>query len=197
MCSSASRSTARPHRAGCSTRERWATERGRPDEPEGPARTPDRAQRTAWRPTRTATTAYRQLGDKHGEASAWNNLGATLKGLRRFEEAEQAHRTATTTYRQLDDKLAEARAWNNLGAALRGRGEFEPAVGGDRGAVAMFEVLGDEHRRGEALEEFAATPSAAGWPSDVVRAVRQDSAEAYRRAGAEEEAARVLDMDGE
>ncbi|MFE7530910.1 ATP-binding protein [Kitasatospora sp. NPDC057542] len=146
---------------------------------------------------RTATTTYQQLDDKHAEAMAWHNLGATFTDLRRFEEAEQAHRTAITAYRQLDDKHGEAVAWGNLGAALRGRGEFGPAVEAGERAVAMFEVLGDEYRRGEALEEFAATLSAAGGPSDVVRAVRQDSAEAYRRAGAEEEAARVSDMDGE
>ncbi|MFJ9847181.1 tetratricopeptide repeat protein [Kitasatospora sp. NPDC101155] len=146
---------------------------------------------------RTALTTFEQLGDQHGQAVAWTNLGTALKELRRFEAAEQAQRTALTTFEQLGDQHGQALAWNNLGAVLRGRGEFESAVEAGERSVAMFEVLRDEHRRGEALEELADILSAAGRPLDVVRAMRQDSAEAYRRAGAEEEAAKVLDLDGE
>ncbi|MFF4345592.1 tetratricopeptide repeat protein, partial [Kitasatospora sp. NPDC001540] len=146
---------------------------------------------------RTALTQYQTLGDHHGEAMAWDNLGSALQELRRLEEAEQAHRTALTQYQALGDQHGEAMAWSNLGTVLRGRGEIGLAVEAGERAVALFEELGDQYWLGEALDEFADSLLAAGRPANEVRAVREESAAAYRRADAEDEAVKVLEKTDE
>ncbi|MFJ9447905.1 hypothetical protein ACIRRH_39675 [Kitasatospora sp. NPDC101235] len=72
-------------------------------------------------------------------------------------------------------------------------GEVERAVEAGERAVALFEDLGDRYRLGEALDELADSLLAGGCPAAVVRARREASVAAYRRAGAEEEAVKVLE----
>jgi tetratricopeptide (TPR) repeat protein len=136
-----------------------------------------------------ALVASRLLGRRDGEANAWTNLGNALRELRRYDEALNAHHTALNTYQDLNDHHGQAEAWNILGAALRGRGEFDAAVEAGERAVALFTEVGDEYGRGEALDELAQSLSAAGRPGGDAR---EAAAEAYRTAGAEDEAARVL-----
>ncbi|WP_431675970.1 tetratricopeptide repeat protein [Kitasatospora sp. KL5] len=146
---------------------------------------------------RTALRLYQNLGNQHREAIAWDNLGLALQALRRYQEAEHAHRTALTQFRNLGDQHREASAWTNLGAALWGRGEVEAAVEAGERAVALFEGLGDQYRLGEASDELADSLLAAGRPAGEVRGVREASAAAYRRAGAENEAVKALEKTDE
>ncbi|MFF4345463.1 tetratricopeptide repeat protein [Kitasatospora sp. NPDC001540] len=146
---------------------------------------------------RTALNQHQALGDHHREAIACNNLGSALQKLRRFEEAEQAHRTALNQHQALGDHHSEAIAWNNLGTVLRGSGETGLAVEAGERAVALFEELKDQYRLGEALDELADSLLATGRPANEVRAVREQSAAAYRRADAEDEAVKVLEKTDE
>ncbi|MEU0630603.1 tetratricopeptide repeat protein, partial [Streptomyces sp. NPDC005989] len=75
--------------------------------------------------TTTALTVCRELGDRHGEGQALNNLGAALQGVRRFVEAIDALTQAATIYRELGDRHREGQALNNLGLALREVRRFE------------------------------------------------------------------------
>ncbi|MFC9331962.1 tetratricopeptide repeat protein [Kitasatospora sp. NPDC057015] len=140
-----------------------------------------------------ALDLYRDLGDRHREAMAWNNLGNTLQELRRFDDALDAHQHALDLYRDLGDRHSEAIARNNLGTALRGAGSYGQAVEAGEQAVAVFRELKDAYREGEALGELAATLLAAGRTPGEIRTVREASAEAYRRAGAEEKAVTALE----
>ncbi|WP_159401217.1 hypothetical protein [Streptomyces sp. NRRL B-24484] len=65
------------------------------------------------------------------------------------------------------------------------------AEAGER-AVAVFCELDDAYREGQALDELADTLRAAGRPPGEVRAMRETSAAAYRRAGADAEAEEAL-----
>ncbi|MFF2132435.1 tetratricopeptide repeat protein [Streptomyces olivochromogenes] len=53
----------------------------------------------------------RELGDRHREGTALNNLGLALREVRRFEEAIDAHTTAATVFRELGDRHREGTVW--------------------------------------------------------------------------------------
>jgi tetratricopeptide (TPR) repeat protein len=82
--------------------------------------------------TRAAET-FHDLGDRHSEAGAQNNLGAALQGLGQFEEAITAHTNASKTFRDLSDHHGEAQAPDQSRGGSAGAG---PIRGGDRGAYA-------------------------------------------------------------
>ncbi|MEV0876161.1 tetratricopeptide repeat protein [Streptomyces sp. NPDC006682] len=137
----------------------------------------------------TARTLFQQTGDTHNEAGAWNNLGLALKELRRYDEALHAHETARTLYQQTGDTHSEATAWNNLGTAYRGLGCFEEAVAAGQRAVGMLVEAEDWFRAGEGWGELAVTLTAAGADRGQVCDAWNESAAAYARVGADEEAA--------
>ncbi|MFD6799486.1 tetratricopeptide repeat protein [Streptomyces cyaneofuscatus] len=143
----------------------------------------------AVRAQQTALDLHRQTGDMHGQASAWNNLGLALGELRRFDEAVHAHQTALDLHRQTGGTHGQATAWNNLGTAYRGVGRFDEAVAAGRRAVEMLSAVQDWFRAGEAWGEVAATLSVAGAPPSQVREAWEQSATAYTKADADEEAA--------
>ncbi|MFI6552311.1 tetratricopeptide repeat protein [Streptomyces griseus] len=136
----------------------------------------------------TARDLYRQTGDTHGQAVAWNNLGNAFQDLRRFEDALHAHETARDFHEQTGDAHGQAVAWNNIGTAYRGLDRAdEAAVAGER-AAAMLAATKDWFNTGEAWGELATTLTAAGADSARVREAWEQSADAYARAGAREEA---------
>ncbi|MFF2953049.1 tetratricopeptide repeat protein [Kitasatospora sp. NPDC057965] len=142
---------------------------------------------------RAALTIHRRLGNPHTEAASWNSLGSTLSALERDAEAETAFFTALAGFQCLGDRAREATVWGNLGIALQQRGESTAAVEATERAVAMFDEVGDHHQHAEALGNLATALEAAGRDISEVRAVREAAAEAYRRAGDEEEARKVLE----
>ncbi|MFI9559803.1 tetratricopeptide repeat protein, partial [Nonomuraea endophytica] len=56
---------------------------------------------------------FREVGDRHGEGMAWNNLGLALREVRRFEEAIAAHQQDLIIFREVGDRHREGTAWNN------------------------------------------------------------------------------------
>ncbi|MEV7893961.1 tetratricopeptide repeat protein, partial [Streptomyces cyaneofuscatus] len=137
----------------------------------------------------TALDLDRRSGDTHGQAIAWNNLGLALGELRRFDEAVRAHQTALDLHRQVGDTHGQATAWNNIGTAHRGMGRRDEAIAAGRTAVEMLSAVQDWFLTGEAWGEVAETLSAAGAPPSQVREAWEQSATAYTRADADEEAA--------
>ncbi|MFK0191199.1 tetratricopeptide repeat protein [Kitasatospora sp. NPDC090308] len=144
----------------------------------------------AERAFRAAMSLNLSLGRHNGGTA--HNLGLVLEELGRFEEAEQAHRTALAHNQALGDYRNEAGVWHNLGTALRSAGDMRQAVDAGRRAVTIFRELGDQYRLGWASDELADTLLAAGHPAAEVRALREESAAAYRLAGAEEKAVAAL-----
>ncbi|MFE0154511.1 hypothetical protein ACFWY5_45745 [Nonomuraea sp. NPDC059007] len=50
-----------------------------------------------------ALACMREVGDRRGEGSAWNNLGLALRQVRRFEEAIAAHEQAAAIFEAFGD----------------------------------------------------------------------------------------------
>ncbi|MEV4804249.1 tetratricopeptide repeat protein [Nonomuraea sp. NPDC049421] len=98
-----------------------------------------------------ALDACRELGDRHGEGPALNNLGNALREGGHFEEAITAHQGAAAIFRELGDRHGEGRALGNLGNALREGGHFEEAITAHQGAAAIFRELDNRHDEGRAL----------------------------------------------
>ncbi|MFF2436663.1 tetratricopeptide repeat protein [Streptomyces sp. NPDC058107] len=101
--------------------------------------------------TTTALAVFRELGDRHGEGGALNNLGTALRQVRRFEEAIDAETQAAAVFRELGDRHSEGTALNNLGTALQEVRRFEEAIDAHTRATAVFHELGDRHGEGQAL----------------------------------------------
>lgn len=136
----------------------------------------------------TARTLHQETADRNGEAGAWNNLGNTLRELHRYDEAITAAETARTLHQEAGDRHGEAIAWNNLGTALRGVEQYEQAVEAGSRAAELLTEANDLFRAGEAYGELAVTLTAAGADLGRVSQAWSQSADAYTRAGAAEEA---------
>ncbi|MFD9932275.1 tetratricopeptide repeat protein [Streptomyces massasporeus] len=141
----------------------------------------------------TARTLAEQSNNRDGQAAVWNSTGSALEGLHRYEEALAAHETARTLGEQVNNRHVQAVAWNGIGIALRGLRNYDSAVSAGRRAVSMLEKLGDLSSAGEALSELAETLGVAGVGIVAVSEVWLLSADAYKRAGASEEAARAYE----
>ncbi|MFB7260777.1 tetratricopeptide repeat protein [Streptomyces nojiriensis] len=104
--------------------------------------------------TTCALTIYREVGDRHGEGTALNNLGLALGEVRRFEEAINAHTQALAICRELGDRRGEGQVLNNLGLALRKVGQSEEAIQSHTQATTIFREVGDRHLEGTALNNL-------------------------------------------
>jgi tetratricopeptide (TPR) repeat protein len=98
--------------------------------------------------SRAAQEAALRAGDRHDEATAWNNLGISLREAGRVEEAIDAHTRDLDLCQAVGDSDNEAVAWNNLGNALRKAGRMEEAIDAHTRARDLFQAAGD--RRSEA-----------------------------------------------
>ncbi|WP_433402828.1 ATP-binding protein [Streptomyces sp. CA-146814] len=143
----------------------------------------------AVRAHQTALDLFKQSGDTHGQATAWNNLGLRLGELRRFDETVRAHQTALDLHQSTGDTHGQATAWNNLGTAYRGTGRLDEAIAAGRRAVELLSTAQHWFLTGQAWGEVAETLSAAGAPPSQVREAWEQSAVAYAKVDADEEAA--------
>ncbi|MFJ8026314.1 tetratricopeptide repeat protein, partial [Streptomyces sp. NPDC096311] len=139
----------------------------------------------------TARALVELTNDKDGQAVAWSNTGSALERLHRYDEALTAYDTARTLAEQINNKDSQAAAWNGTGLALRGLFRYDAAISAGWRAVSIFKELGDYTSAGEALGELAETLGAADVDIVKVSEVWLLSADAYKKAGASEEVARV------
>jgi tetratricopeptide (TPR) repeat protein len=109
-----------------------------------------------------AAAIYREIGERHGEAKALNNLGAALGELGRFEETIAALHKAAAIFGETGDRHGEGRAKARLGLALGDTGRFEEAITASQEAAAIFRKTGDQDRENAALGNV-----------DAIRAARQ------------------------
>lgn len=99
---------------------------------------------------------YREVGDRHGEGTAWGNLGIALQEVRRFDEAIIAYCQDITICAELDNQYEQAQTLANLGAVHVERDDPDQArqawidavdlytaVGADDDAARVQEWMGD------------------------------------------------------
>jgi CHAT domain-containing protein/tetratricopeptide (TPR) repeat protein len=130
--------------------------------------------------TYTAALAiFREIGDRHNEGHALNNIGAQHFRLGQYAEAQAAYSEAVTAYDSLRDELADiekvwifaqqAKAYAGLVKSLLGLGEYAEAllVADCARSRALADLLGkapsvsaaDESRTETELEAAAASSS--------------------------------------
>lgn len=99
--------------------------------------------------SRAAQQAAHRVGDRRGEAMAYDHLGGALHQLGRAAEAISPHTRAVELFQAAGDHLNEAGARNNLGDALRDVGRAEEAAQVHSLAQKLYQDDGDRH--GEAI----------------------------------------------
>ncbi|MFJ8770133.1 ATP-binding protein [Streptomyces clavifer] len=92
-----------------------------------------------------ALDACKTLNDTRNEAGAWNNLGSTLRELRRFDDSHDAHKTARDLYQQTGDTHGQASAWNNLGSTLNELRRFDDSHDAHKTARDLYQQTGNTH----------------------------------------------------
>ena len=66
-----------------------------------------------------AAAIYREIGDRHGEGMALDNLGTALAEVRRFEEAITAHQDSAAIFQETGDRYRESIVLEHLEQARR------------------------------------------------------------------------------
>ncbi|MFF3499278.1 tetratricopeptide repeat protein [Streptomyces sp. NPDC003247] len=122
----------------------------------------------------TAQKAAHRVGYRLQEAGAWNNLGNALWGLKRVEEAAEAHIRARDLFRLEGDLRHEGMAWNNLGGCLREAGRTEEAIEAHIRARDLFRAVDDRHHEGTAWNNLGIALEAVGRAEEAVEACRKD-----------------------
>jgi tetratricopeptide (TPR) repeat protein/transcriptional regulator with XRE-family HTH domain len=110
----------------------------------------------------TAVQAARHLGDRPGEASALNQLGAVRHLTGDYPGAAQAQEAALGIYRDLGDRLGEANALNYLGIVRRLAGDYPGAAQAQEAALGIYRDLGDRLGEANALNNLGAVRGLTG-----------------------------------
>jgi DNA-binding winged helix-turn-helix (wHTH) protein/tetratricopeptide (TPR) repeat protein len=72
---------------------------------------------------RAAAADYRRIGNPHGEASAWQNLGNLQNARNRIPAARESYQRAMMIYQGIDDLGGEAAIYDNLSNMLWSAGD--------------------------------------------------------------------------
>ncbi len=100
--------------------------------------------------TEKALIMSAKIGDKNGEASCYENLGAVYQSVGEYEKAKEYCLKALTVKKEIGDRNGEAFCYGILGRAFKCVGEYEKAKEYHQRALAMEKEVGD--RDGEAAE---------------------------------------------
>ena len=98
-----------------------------------------------------AQSAYRQVQNRQGEATALANLGMAYVTGERYRDAVEALETFLLIARSLNDQAGEARALGNLGIAYKMLGNYASAIQAHRRAGKLMRQLGDRPGLGQVL----------------------------------------------
>ncbi|ULR51883.1 ATP-binding protein [Streptomyces deccanensis] len=99
-----------------------------------------------------AVRATEATGNRHGLATALNNLGLVLRHMRRFDEAIDAHRQAVAIFQELGERQREGGVLHNLGLDLQDARRFDEATETYQQAVQIFREMGDQLEEQKALD---------------------------------------------
>ena len=117
-----------------------------------------------------AREAAHRMGDRVGEAMAWDSLGIALQETGRAGEAIDAHNRALDLHQAAGDRHREAGAWNNLGVALRQAGRAGEAIDAHNRALDLHLAAGDRHREAMAWDNLGGVLGEAGRAGEAIGA---------------------------
>jgi tetratricopeptide (TPR) repeat protein len=126
--------------------------------------------------SQAAQEAAQCVGNRTGEAIAWNNLGLALRKAGRVEEAIDAHTRDRDLCQAAGDSHGEATAWNNLGLALLDAGRVEEAIKAHIRARDVFSAAGDRHSAAAAWNNMGIALAKAGRVEEAIKAYYMDLA---------------------
>ena len=92
----------------------------------------------------------KELGDRVGEGTAYNNLGTAYCKLGDFNEAIEYHKQHLSIAKELGDRAGEESAYHNLGFATYKLGDFNQAIEYLRQHLSIAKELGDKAGEGRA-----------------------------------------------
>jgi tetratricopeptide (TPR) repeat protein/transcriptional regulator with XRE-family HTH domain len=101
-----------------------------------------------------AIAAARHLGDRPGEASALNDLGAMRQLTGDYPSAVRDLEQALGIYRDIGDRLGQANALNGLGVVRWLTGDFPAAARDLEQALGIYRDIGDRLGQANALTFF-------------------------------------------
>jgi tetratricopeptide (TPR) repeat protein len=133
-----------------------------------------------------AVRVTRRYGDRLNEGRMLNELGNSLQGMERFEQAVEVHRQAVASCRRTDDRAGEREALNCLGCALQRTGQLDDAIAAHRHAIAIYRETGNRLGEGPVLGNLAIALQKTGHIQEAIETFRQARAltrEAGNRRG--------------
>jgi tetratricopeptide (TPR) repeat protein len=90
---------------------------------------------------RESLALHRELGDRAGEAHAWDSLGYAEHQLGNFTKAADCYRQALTLFRELGDRYQQADTLRNLADTCRSSGDPARARHAWQQALAILDDL--------------------------------------------------------
>ncbi|MFC7133934.1 MULTISPECIES: tetratricopeptide repeat protein [Salinibaculum] len=132
---------------------------------------------------REARSLFREIDDRHGEATVLLNLGALGHKRGTLEDAATDLEEALDNFRDVGDRHGEGKALLNLGAVAHRRKSLDTATEYFDASLDIFRQTADRHREGLALLNLGA---AAGNRGDLSTAIErlEASLAAFRDIGA-------------
>jgi tetratricopeptide (TPR) repeat protein/transcriptional regulator with XRE-family HTH domain len=129
-----------------------------------------------------AIEAAQHSGDRLGQASALNDLGAVLRLTDEYPAALQAHEQALAIYCRVGNQLGEANALNCLGLVRRAASEFQAATQAHQQALTIYREIGNQHGEANARHYLGTVLQVTGDYPGAARAQQQALA-SYREIG--------------
>ncbi|MDQ3899170.1 MAG: tetratricopeptide repeat protein, partial [Actinomycetota bacterium] len=102
----------------------------------------------------TALNAARKIGDRHGEATALNNLGDVQHLTGDYHDAITNLEQSVLLYRDLDDRRGRANALNNLGLVHYLTDNPTNATAALEQSLLLYRDVGDRHGQANALSNL-------------------------------------------
>ena len=89
-----------------------------------------------------------EIGDRHGEATIYGNLGTLFQSLGQYDKAQEYQEKALAIRMEIGDRVGEAKSYGNLGTLFESFGQYNEALKYQEKALAISIEIGD--RDGEA-----------------------------------------------
>jgi predicted ATPase/class 3 adenylate cyclase/DNA-binding CsgD family transcriptional regulator len=140
---------------------------------------------------------FRELGDKHGMATALHMLGAVALARSNYATARQLFEEAMVLFQEVDDIWRKARALAQLGRIFTHQGEYARARSLLEESLVHFRALGDKNRIGYSLYLLARVLFLAQDDPARARALAEESLPFFRQVGAEWLASYALSLMGQ
>ena len=98
---------------------------------------------------------FRQIGDRHGEASSLNGLGNAYGSLGEYPRAIDFYQQSLEIKRQIGYRSGEANSLSDLGIVYRSLGEYPRAIDFHQQSLEIFRQIGDRHGEASSLKNLA------------------------------------------